>query len=508
MCFLFRTIFTLGIIFASYFQSPFLQNRVLMDMELQGQIVIYSTSGCPHCKASKSKLDSLNLPYVDINLDDYPDQQEKMTSLTGKHTVPQIFFNDLHVGGNEDFQNLSDERLKELITYVQEQSAPESAPNFELQSSSKTSDGDKDLYTKDELAGLVEKLSSQSDIVHAHRHNFFSSIPRAFTGSDLVSFVARECSVIRDEALKLAQKLLEKKFVIAIEKDMPIKDNGTLYRLIHDLPSKALNANMPAYLAIVSASQLSMLIRKTILKLYSEHLSKNGKRVDYTGISRSPDFTEYKQLTAQLNRVHLNDLSRDEKLAFFINIYNALVIHGNIALGFPKSVYSRYKFFNNAQYLIGGHSYSLQDIENGVLRSNRKGVGMLKKPFSKNDPRLEFILSPHEPLIHFALVCGAKSCPPIKTYSPENIMKQLELSTTSFLESNDGCRVNTETNMIGLSMIFKWYKEDFGANEDEVLNWVENHMADSSKKNDMLSIMEKKTFKLVYLTYDWNVNEK
>ena len=45
--------------------------------------------------------------------------------------------------------------------------------------------------------------------------------------------------------------------------------------------------------------------------------------------------------------------------------------------------------------------------------------GMFTKPFGPSDPRLKVALTEPEPLIHFALVCGAKSCPPIKTYSAE-----------------------------------------------------------------------------------------
>ncbi len=78
-----------------------------------------------------------------------------------------------------------------------------------------------------------------------------------------------------------------------------------------------------------------------------------------------------------------------------------------------------FQFFNYTSYVIGGHLYSLQDIENGVLRSNRRGVGAFSKQFASGDPRLKVMLEKHEPLIHFALVCGAKSCPPIKTYSAE-----------------------------------------------------------------------------------------
>ena len=52
-------------------------------------------------------------------------------------------------------------------------------------------------------------------------------------------------------------------------------------------------------------------------------------------------------------------------------------------------------------------------------------LGMIFRPFSKSDPRLLVALEKHEPLIHFALVCGAKSCPPIKTYSADDVMNQV-----------------------------------------------------------------------------------
>ena len=86
-------------------------------------------------------------------------------------------------------------------------------------------------------------------------------------------------------------------------------------------------------------------------------------------------------------------------------------IHGNHA--------PQLQFFYQASYIIGGNVYSLNDIESGVLRANRKPVAALKRPFSRSDPRLEVALPEPEPRIHFALVCGARSCPPIKLYSAE-----------------------------------------------------------------------------------------
>ena len=59
-----------------------------------------------------------------------------------------------------------------------------------------------------------------------------------------------------------------------------------------------------------------------------------------------------------------------------------------------------------------------------MLRGNRKGVGQLRNPFGKGDPRLSSALNRCEPKIHFALVCGAKSCPAIKTYSVQVSLQQ------------------------------------------------------------------------------------
>lgn len=65
--------------------------------------------------------------------------------------------------------------------------------------------------------------------------------------------------------------------------------------------------------------------------------------VDYKGMSVNPAFERYCDLAIQLQRVELLSLSREEKLAFFINIYNALVIHGYLRLGAPTNIFQRYR---------------------------------------------------------------------------------------------------------------------------------------------------------------------
>jgi hypothetical protein len=66
--------------------------------------------------------------------------------------------------------------------------------------------------------------------------------------------------------------------------------------------------------------------------------------------------------------VHLNKLTEIERKAFFLNIYNALVIHGYISIGIPHDFLSRTSFYQRTAYQIGNNNYSLDDIEHGILR--------------------------------------------------------------------------------------------------------------------------------------------
>lgn len=97
--------------------------------------------------------------------------------------------------------------------------------------------------------------------------------------------------------------------------------------------------------------------------------------------------------TEDLQRVDFGGLSREEKLALFLNIYNALVIHAIAELRRnPSGALDRRSFFGDVQYVIGGQVFSLSAIENGLLRANRRAPYNLTKPFKSKDPRLQVIL--------------------------------------------------------------------------------------------------------------------
>ena len=69
-----------------------------------GRITVYTIVGCRHCKAAKALLKDKLAPFTEVNLDEHPGLRPVVAELSGRSTVPQIFFNAQHVGGNDELQ--------------------------------------------------------------------------------------------------------------------------------------------------------------------------------------------------------------------------------------------------------------------------------------------------------------------------------------------------------------------------------------------------------------------
>ena len=144
-----------------------------------------------------------------------------------------------------------------------------------------------------------------------------------------------------------------------------------------------------------------------------------------------------------------------EARAFWLNLYNALTLHALHTAGVRETVLERAGFFSRFAYRVSGLDLSLNDIEHGVLRGNRDAL-LSRAPFGSDDPRAKLIL-PLDARIHFALNCGALSCPPIQAYDPARLEAQLELAAQSYLHS---ARRVGET--VWLPRLLSYYKADFG----------------------------------------------
>jgi hypothetical protein len=171
-------------------------------------------------------------------------------------------------------------------------------------------------------------------------------------------------------------------------------------------------------------------------------------------------------------------------------------------LNLSASVREVSNFFTQVRYQIGEHTFSMDEIEHGILRSNARPPYRIFSVFKKTDPRREFALNRLDARIHFALVCGSRSCAPIRSYTSDNIDEQLETATQNFINSSEVV-VIPEQNKILLSEIFNWYSGDFGKGRD-VLEFVLSYLKSydlSQYLNDHLNTIE-----VEYLFYDWNLN--
>lgn len=149
----------------------------------------------------------------------------------------------------------------------------------------------------------------------------------------------------------------------------------------------------------------------------------------------------------------------DEKKAFWINVYNGYT-QAALKLN-PDQYKNRNAFFRQKKITVAGEAMSLDDIEHGILRHSKIkwSLGHLGKLFpSKREKELRVQKLDYR--IHFALNCGAKSCPPIAFYSDETMNTQLDIATKAYLTGE--ARYDSVKNIVYLPKLMSWFRGDFG----------------------------------------------
>ncbi|MGI8548941.1 MAG: DUF547 domain-containing protein [Gemmatimonadaceae bacterium] len=212
--------------------------------------------------------------------------------------------------------------------------------------------------------------------------------------------------------------------------------------------------------------------------------------VDYDAFKRSPEFAAYLQHLAHFDPATLPEA---ERLAFWINAYNAYTIQlinehnerGSIrdinkALGFLKLKGP----WSEPLATVAGHHYTLDDIEHRIIRPTF-----------------------HEPRIHFALVCAAMGCPPLRSeaYTGARLNQQLDDQARIFiLESPAKNRVDVSERKVYVSMIFNLYKKDFGGTDAAIGRFIARFYPPGPARQ----LLESGDFKVVETQYDWTLNSQ
>ncbi len=149
----------------------------------------------------------------------------------------------------------------------------------------------------------------------------------------------------------------------------------------------------------------------------------------------------------------------DNKKAFWINVYNGYII---AILKKDKSQFDdRSAFFGKKQIKIAGETLSFDDIENGMIRKSQYkfGLGYIRKVLPSAFER-HLRVDNRDFRIHFALNCGAKSCPPVRVYKPEGLYNQLENAAKIYL--TDHTKYSKDKNEAESSVLMSYFRGDFG----------------------------------------------
>ncbi|WP_372748936.1 DUF547 domain-containing protein [Litorivivens sp.] len=158
--------------------------------------------------------------------------------------------------------------------------------------------------------------------------------------------------------------------------------------------------------------------------------------------------------------------SQQKQLAFWLNIYNGFTQY---LLKTDPSLYQqdRSAFFGKEQIAIAGFTVSMDDIEHGVLRRGAVGFSLgfirnlsFRKPFIR-----QFAVTEVDYRIHFALNCGARSCPPVMVYQAQGLDRQLDDNSRYYLQKE--VRFESDKNRVYVPALLNWFKADFGSTDDQ-----------------------------------------
>jgi len=206
--------------------------------------------------------------------------------------------------------------------------------------------------------------------------------------------------------------------------------------------------------------------------------------VDYIALSKKPK--NLNLYISELAKADTDNLSNYEYLALMLNAYNAFtlkLIIENPGIESIKDISSGQRW-DDKRWNVGDKTLSLNEIEHDIIR---KRYG--------------------EPLVHFALVCAAKSCPKLRNepFTGSKLLFQLNDQAAHFFSQQQNFRWDADSNKVYLSEILDWFRYDFAENERGVVEYAVNYIDPQAAEGIKGS---NENIKIKYISYDWSLNGK
>lgn len=191
------------------------------------------------------------------------------------------------------------------------------------------------------------------------------------------------------------------------------------------------------------------------------------------------------QYLTQLSAINIDNYNRDEQLAYWVNLYNALtvntVLHHYPVKSILKINISPGWFdigpWNAKLITVNGISLTLNDIEHRIIRP------------IWNDPRT-----------HYLLNCASYSCPNLQktTYTGDNIHQLLNNSAKEYVNDHRGIAIQSDSLIV--SQIYSWYRSDFGGTDQNIISHIMQYAKPDLKKK-LESFRKINGYK-----YNWELN--
>lgn len=225
-----------------------------------------------------------------------------------------------------------------------------------------------------------------------------------------------------------------------------------------------------------------------LLSLTTE--KKNGQTwVRYSLIKKKylTDLRNYLSTLSRVKKTDYKNFTKNEKLAFLINAYNAFTIYWVVKSIPVKSIKDTTHFLTTPwkqdipDYKLLGEKFTLDEIEHEKIRKN----------FS-------------EPRIHFAVNCASVGCPSLRqsAYTSKNLDKELQEAEKEFFKNPNKFKV--VSNQVFISPIFDWYGDDF----IKKFKSIESYISVRAKTYEVAPNLSSKSLKITFLNYDWSLNGK
>jgi len=250
-----------------------------------------------------------------------------------------------------------------------------------------------------------------------------------------------------------------------------------------------------------SPLRVAIKVLSSLMEVFNTYAPTNGiiREDDLRPIATSDHFKELDvSLKQMLASVCLETLLPEEKLPFFLNLYNALMMHSIADRGFPKQP-SRYKHAKKAVYNIGGLELSILEIEYCIIRNKTSSpIGLFSNnppKWKPEDPKCNLAIDISDARVNFALNYGCASSVPMRIYTTENLDNMLNRNAKDYLETH--IFVDLPKKQVTLPKIMDWYQKDYGQSKEDILEWLAENVPS-------LKSISKAGFSILYDKFDWS----